>query len=154
MDLSYLWILFFLSKKYSVNKAKNTQKCPKKFPYLRPTNFNYDLETTSITGKKNPESLLMKQLKRHVFTSTASRRCTSFCHQKQWPPGITLTESQTNVNLTKTDVYRGAKSAPGVRGRSAREKDRYTRGQVSREIWISLIQFTVKACESYWACYV
>lgn len=64
----------------------------------------------------------MKQLKRHVFTSTASRRCTCFCHQKQWPPGITLTESQTNVSLTKTDVYRGAKSAPGVRGRSVRER--------------------------------
>lgn len=123
-----------------------------KFPYQRPTRFNYDLETTLITGKKekeNSESLLMKQLKRHVFISTASRRCTCFCHQKQWPPGITLTESQTDVNLTKTDVYRGAKSAPGVRGRSAREKERYTRGQVSREIWISLIQFTVKACESF-----
>lgn len=123
-----------------------------KFPYQRPTRFNYDLETTLITGKKekeNSESLLMKQLKRHVFISTASRRCTCFCHQKQWPSGITLTESQTDVNLTKTDVYRGAKSAPGVRGRSAREKERYTRGQVSREIWISLIQFTVKACESF-----
>lgn len=106
----------FSAKNTRVNKAKNTQKCPKKFPYLRPTNFNYDLETT------NPESLLMKQLKRHVFTSTASRRCTCFCHQKQCPPGITLTESQTNANLTKTDVYRGAKSAPGVRGRSARER--------------------------------
>lgn len=123
-----------------------------KFPYQRPTRFNYDLETTLISGKKkkeNSESLLMKQLKRHVFISTASRRCTCFCHQKQWPPGITLTESQTTVNLTKTDVYRGAKSAPGVRGRSAREKERYTRGQVSREIWISLIQFTGKACESF-----
>lgn len=90
-------------------------ECPKKFPYLRPTNFNYDFETTLITGKKKkePESLLMKQLKRHVFIWTASRRCTCFCHQKQWPPGMTLTESQTNVSLTKTDVYRGAKSAPG-----------------------------------------
>lgn len=38
---------------------------------------------------------------------------------------------------------------PGVRGRSAREKERYTRGQVSREIWISLIQFTGKACERF-----
>lgn len=107
----------FSAKNTRVNKAKNTQKCPKKFPYLRPTNFNYDLETT------NPESLLMKQLKRHVFTSTASRRCTCFCHQKQWPPGITLTESQTNVNLTKTDVYRGAKSALGGE-RPVRERER------------------------------
>lgn len=104
----------FSAKNTRVNKAKNTQKCPKKFPYLRRTDFNYDLETTLITDeKKNLESLLMKQLKRHVFTSTASRRCTCFCHQKQCPPGITLTESQTNVSLTKTDVYRGAKSAPG-----------------------------------------
>lgn len=94
-----------------------------KFPYQRPTNFNYDLKATLITDKKKKrESLIMKLLKRHVFTSTASRRCTCFCHQKQWPPGITLTESQTNVSLTKTDVYRGAKSAPGVRGRSVRER--------------------------------
>lgn len=123
-----------------------------KFPYQRPTRFNYDLETTLITGKKkkeNSESLLMKQLKRHVFTSTASRRCTCFCHQKQWPPGITLTESQTTVNLTKTDVYRGAKSAPGGE-RPVREREREIhKGQVSREIWISLIQFTGKACESF-----
>lgn len=42
----------FSAKNTRVNKAKNTQKCPKKFPYLRPTNFNYDLETTLITGKK------------------------------------------------------------------------------------------------------
>lgn len=65
----------------------------------------------------------MKQLKRHVFISTASRRCTCFCHQKQWPLGITLTESQTNVSLTKTDVYRGAKSAPGGE-RPVRERER------------------------------
>lgn len=103
-----------------------------KFPYQRPTNFNYDLKATLITGKKkNPESLLMKQLKRHVFTSTASRRCTCFCHQKQWPLGITLTESQTNVSLTKTDVYRGAKSAPGVE-RPVRERERKTDTQGGR----------------------
>lgn len=42
----------FSAKNTRVNKANNTQKCPKKFPYLRPTNFNYDLETTLITGKK------------------------------------------------------------------------------------------------------
>lgn len=121
-----------------------------KFPYQRPTNFNYDLKATLITGKKNPESLIMKLLKRHVFTSTASRRCTCFCHQKQCPPGITLTESQTQTLTSQKQMCIAERNRPpGVRGRSAREKDRYTRGQVSREIWISLIQFTGKACERF-----
>lgn len=98
-----------------------------KFPYQRPTNFNYDLETTLITGKKkkeNSESLLMKQLKRHVFTSTASRRCTCFCHQKQCPPGIALTESQTQTLTSQKQMCIAERNRP--RGWEAGPRERKT----------------------------
>lgn len=93
-----------------------------KFPYQRPTNFNYDLKATLITDKKKTWKFDNETIKTPCLYIDCKSSVHLLLSPKTMPPGITLTESQTNVSLTKTDVYRGAKSAPGVRGRSVRER--------------------------------